>query len=81
MVGTVKVARPGAPEGRCKHDHGQEKEDAGYFKPQDAAYAAKRTQKSAYATRHAPCCLSGCPAGGPALGGCVDNGVHALGRP
>ena len=45
----VSVAGSGSPEGWSKDDYGQEKEDAGDFEPQDAAYAAKGAQKAAHA--------------------------------
>jgi hypothetical protein len=69
----VSVAGPGSPEGWSKDDYGQEKEDAGDFKPEDAAYAAKGAQKAANAACDAPGCLSGRLTGGAALGGSAGS--------
>src|ERR1700691_6002151 len=80
MVGTVKIARPGAPQGRAKDDDGQEKEDAGHLKPQNAAYAAKGAQKAAYAACDTLGRLCGCLTGGPALGGGVGNRADGPGH-
>lgn len=69
MIGAVKVAGPGAPEGGGKDHHGQEKEDASDFQPENAAYAAKRAEKTSHSAGDSPCNLSGGLTCGAALGG------------
>jgi hypothetical protein len=69
----VSVAGPGSPQGRGKDQHEQQEEDAGDFKPQDAAYAAKGAQKAAYAARDAPGCLAGGLTSGAVLGGSAGS--------
>lgn len=57
MVGTVKIARPGAPKGGGKDDHRQEKKDTGDFKPKGASDAGEGAQKAADALGN----TAGCP--------------------
>lgn len=82
MVGTVGEACPGAPDGGAEYHDRQEEEDAGDLKPQNAAYPAKRAEKTAYATGYTPGRLSGDLAGGAALGGDVGGllGRGCIGR-
>jgi hypothetical protein len=68
VVGTVKIAGPGSPKGWGKDDHGQEKKDAGYFKPQGAADAAKRAQKASDALGNTARCAPRSVTGAAALG-------------
>lgn len=49
MVGTLEPTGPYTPEGGSKDDDRQEEENAGDFKPEDAAYAAEGAQETAYA--------------------------------
>lgn len=71
MVGPVCVAQARTPQGRRKGQHRQQKEDAGHLQPQDAAYAAKRAQKTANPLRYSspgprrgpPCSLRRCSSG------------------
>lgn len=75
MVGALEVAGPGAPQGGSKDDHGQEEENAHDFQPQNAAYAAERAEKTAYAAGNVFCRLSGHLAGGAAWGGDAGGGL------
>lgn len=83
MIGTVEATGPDAPKGWSKHDHGQKKEDAHDFKPDNAAYAAEGAQKAAYAAGHAPCSLTGSPAMGGSrgnwAGGHTGSGLRVSG--
>jgi hypothetical protein len=51
VIGPAQPACPDAPKGWSEDDYRQQKEDAYYFKPQNAADAGKGPQKAAYATR------------------------------
>jgi len=77
VVGAMSVAGPRAPKCRGKDDHGQEKEDASDFEPQDAAYAAKRSQKSAHAAGDTPSNLAGRLTRGPARCPILPGGVDS----
>lgn len=69
MIWAVEIAGPGAPKGRGKDEYRQQKENSGDFEPQDAPYAAERTQEPAEAVREASACLPGSLSGSPAAGG------------
>lgn len=69
MVGTVKIAGPGSPKGGGKDDHGQEKKDAGYFKPQGASDATEGAQKAFDALGNTTRCAPRGVTGAAALGG------------
>jgi hypothetical protein len=69
VVWTVEPTGPGAPKGGGKDDDGQQKEDAGDFKPEDASHAAEGAQKAAYAAGEALGSVTGSLTGGTALGG------------
>jgi len=73
VIGTLRKACPGAPKRGCKDQNRQEKEDAGDFKPEDAAYSSEGAQKASHATGNAASDLSGSLTGSAVLsssGGC-----------
>ena len=66
MIGALEEAGPHAPQVGCKNDDGQEEEDSGDLKPDDAADAAEGTQKPAHAPGDTTASLAGhsaCSAG------------------
>lgn len=67
MIGAFEPTAPDAPQGGRKDKHGQEKEDAGNFKPEDASYAAEGLKETADAAGNAARGLSGCLTGGAVL--------------
>lgn len=74
MVGTVRPAQAGFPHGGSEDNHGQEKEDAYDFKPDNSAHAPEGAQEAADAGSDTACSLSGNLAGGACLGGGVSGG-------
>ena len=54
MVWSLRPTGPHAPEIWRENDHRQKEEDAGDFKPQDAAYALEGAQKAANAPSYTP---------------------------
>jgi hypothetical protein len=81
VIGTVHEAGLGAPKRWGKHNHRQEKEDAGDLKPQDAAHPAEGAKKTADATGNTARYLPGSLTGGPALSGSSSSlgGARGLG--
>lgn len=91
MVRPVRPAHAGSPHGGAEDDHGQEEENAGYFKPEDSSDAAEGAQKAAQSSRNTARGLAGNLAGGAGLssggsgllrgrlvGGALGAGRHAL---
>lgn len=68
VVGPVRPAEAGLPDGGAEDDHGQE-EDACDFKPDNSADAAKGAQEAADPGGDAARSLAGNLAGGAGLGG------------
>jgi hypothetical protein len=79
VVGALENAGPHAPQVRSKDNHGQEKEDAGNFKPDDSADTAERAQKAAYAFGDSAAGLAGDTAGGAGLVGINGDGTAGRG--
>jgi hypothetical protein len=58
MIGPLRPTGPHAPKVWSKYDYRQKKEDAGDFKPQDAAHTLEGAQKAANAASDTPTGLS-----------------------
>ncbi len=69
MVRTLRPAQAGLPHRGAEDQHGEKKEDARHFEPDNSTHAAKGSQKAAQSCGDAARGLSGNLAGGAGLRG------------